>query len=158
MDTSRQAIECRVETFRQQCGERGLSLTPQRLAIYRVLASDETHLSAEDIFQRIKPQMPSLALGTVYRTLELLENHGLIRRVPTHGNQARFDADLSDHAHLVCMRCGRVADLHTVALPVLAVPESSLHGFRVLARRVQLLGLCGECQDGLPETIPSTDR
>jgi len=71
MDTSRTAIESRLAPSASRCGEVGLALTPQRLAIYQILASDAAHPGAEDIYRRIKPDLPSLSLGTVYRTLDL---------------------------------------------------------------------------------------
>src|SRR5271165_2109204 len=110
MDISHAAIENRLSRFRQRCGELGLALTPQRLAIYQVLAADDSHPGAEDIYRRIKPDLPSLSLGTVYRTLELFEEQGLVSRVHAFGDQARFDANLDPHYHLVCVRCRRVID------------------------------------------------
>ena len=65
MDTSPAAIDCRLTAFRERCGQLGLALTPQRLAIYQILAGDDSHPGAEDIYRRIKPNLPSLSLGTV---------------------------------------------------------------------------------------------
>src|SRR5271165_5448104 len=110
MDLSHSAIDRRLAAFRQRCGELGLALTPQRLAIYNILAGDDSHPGAEEIYRRIKPDLPSLSLGTVYRTLELFEEHGLVSRVHAFSDQARFDANLDDHHHLVCVRCRRVID------------------------------------------------
>lgn len=146
MDTSSAAVDARLTAFRARCHECGLALTPQRLAIYQVLASDASHPSAEDIFKRIKPALLSLSLGTVYRTLELFETHGLVSRVHVGGNQARFDANLDNHHHLVCVRCRRVIDYPEPETP-LPVSAPLPEGFRVLAARVHLLGLCAACQD-----------
>src|SRR4051794_10722643 len=110
MDISHPAIEARLAAFRDRCDQLDLMLTPQRLAVYRVLASDDSHPSAEDIYRRIKPEMPSLSLGTVYRTLDLLVEQGLVSRVHAFSDQARFDANLAAHHHLVCERCRRVID------------------------------------------------
>jgi Fur family peroxide stress response transcriptional regulator len=145
MDLSGPAIERRLATFRQRCGDLGLSLTPQRLAIYRALASTAVHPSAEDLFREVKPALPSLSLGTVYRTLELFESHGLISRVAIGGDQARFDANLDAHHHLVCLRCHAVIDFQDARLQQLPLPEVAPAGFRVLAHRVHLLGLCRSC-------------
>jgi Fur family transcriptional regulator, peroxide stress response regulator len=148
MDTSPAAVASRLAAFRQRCHDRGLALTPQRLAVYQVLAGDDSHPSAEDIYKRIKPTLLSLSLGTVYRTLELFESHGLVTRVHVCGNQARFDANLDSHHHLVCVRCRRVIDYPEPPAPPLPPPGELPDGFRVLAARVHLLGLCAACQPG----------
>lgn len=146
MDTSPAAIENRLGEFRRQCADHGLALTPQRLAIYQVLARDDSHPAAEEIYRRIKPDLPSLSLGTVYRTLELFEAHGLVSRIHAFDNQARFDANLDAHQHLGCMRCRRVVDFQDPRLEQLPVEPAALAGFRVLTHRIQLLGLCPACQ------------
>lgn len=146
MDTTPAAIDQRLATFRNRCLDLGIALTPQRLAIYQILASDASHPAAEEIYRRIKPGMPSLSLGTVYRTLELLEEQGLISRVHAFSDQARFDANLDDHHHLVCQRCRRIVDFQDARLQELPIHETPLHGFRVLSHRIHLVGLCAECQ------------
>lgn len=132
--------------FRQRCAALGLALTPQRLAIYQTLAGDDTHPGAEDIYRRIKPDIPSLSLGTVYRTLELFEEHSLVTRVHAFSDQARFDANLDAHHHLVCVRCRRVIDFEDSRLEELPVQPGSVDGFHVLSHRIHLLGYCRNCQ------------
>jgi Fur family transcriptional regulator, peroxide stress response regulator len=146
MDLSRAAIDGRLAVFRRRCGELGLALTPQRLAIYQMLAADDSHPSAEEIYRRIKPDIPSLSLGTVYRTLELFEEQGLVARVHAFGDQARFDANLEPHYHLVCIRCRSVSDREDSRLQAEPVGEQVLDGFLVLSRQVHLLGICPQCQ------------
>src|SRR5262245_58799230 len=146
MDTSPAAVENRLHTFRQRCAQLGLALTPQRLAIYEVLASTGEHPGAEDIYRRLKPAIPSLSRGTVYRTLTLFESHGLVSRVPVSDDQARFDANLDNHHHLVCVRCRRVTDFQDARLDELSLGHVAPDGFRVRQHRVYLLGLCRDCQ------------
>lgn len=147
MDITRTAIESRLSTFRHRCGELGLALTPQRLAIYQVLASDASHPAAEDIYRRIKPDLPSLSLATVYRTLDQFEEHGLVSRVHALGDQARFDANLDEHHHLVCESCQRVFDFQDSRLRIPPVAPMALDGFQVRSHRIHLLGLCRDCQE-----------
>src|SRR5262245_4267818 len=146
MDVSPAAIEARLSVFRERSGQLELALTPQPLAIYQVLASDPSHPGAQDIYRRIKPNIPSLSLGTVYRTLELFEEQGLINRVHAFSDQARFDANLDAHHHLVCVQCRRVMDFEDQRLAALPIQESNLQGFRVLSHRIHLVGLCESCQ------------
>lgn len=146
MDTSAPAIDQRLTTFKERCIRLALALTPQRLSIYQVLASDDAHPSAEDIYRRIKPSLPSLSLGTVYRTLELFEEHGLISRVHAFSDQARFDANLEEHHHLVCVKCRRVLDFEDPRLAALPIDQADLHGFQVLTQRIHLVGFCSTCK------------
>ena len=146
MDTSATAIDKRLSTFRERCAALGLALTPQRLAIYHALAGDDSHPSAEEIYREVKPELPSLSLGTVYRTLELLEENGLISRVLTLSPQARYDANQDEHHHFICLRCRRVLDSQDPRLQRLPIRDAAPSGFRVLTHRLQVLGLCQDCQ------------
>src|SRR5262249_51203459 len=110
MQVDRSELEAREQAFRERCAGCKLPLTPQRLAIFRVLAAIDCHPTADELFRRVRPRLPSLALGTVYRTLDWLEAHGLIARVQSPGEPARFDANLGAHHHLICTRCRRVVD------------------------------------------------
>lgn len=145
MDTAAPTPDGPLDRFQQRCAELGLARTTQRLAVYRALAASHEHPSAEELFLAVKPAVPSLSLGTVYRILELFERHSLIARVHTGGDEARFDANIDDHHHLVCIRCRRVADYSDDALASLPLREERPAGFRILGRRVQFLGVCPAC-------------
>lgn len=129
--------------FRQRCATVGLAVTVQRWAIYHALCADAAHPCAEELHQRLKPHLPNLALGTVYRTLEVLVQHGLITRVPTGAGTARFDADTSAHAHVRCVRCQRVSDWPTSALAAPTPPAD----FRLLGYQLHGYGVCAACAD-----------
>lgn len=147
MDTSPPAVTGRLDAFRERCTQLGLTLTPQRLAIYQFLAANDSHPTAEEIYRRVKPGLPSLSLGTVYRTLELFEAQGLISRVLALSPQARYDANRDQHHHFICVRCQRVLDSQDSRLQELPVRDTAPAGFRVLSHRVQVLGLCPACQE-----------
>src|SRR5689334_12073504 len=93
--------------FERACRTRGVRLTPQRLAVYRALAEDLTHPTADGVLGRVRARMPSVSPASVYRILDSLERKGLIRRVGTTDGIARYDANLERHQHLVCRKCGR---------------------------------------------------
>jgi Fur family transcriptional regulator, peroxide stress response regulator len=97
-----------------ECHERleaaGIKPTHQRLVILQELVDANAHLSAEMVYERLRAQNPSLSLGTVYRTLDILADSGLIRRVSTDHGLKRFDANLSDHHHLVCNQTNEIMD------------------------------------------------
>src|SRR5919202_4106528 len=90
---------------------RGRRVTPQRLAIHRALRGLGRHVSAEELLGVVDETVPGVSLPTVYSTLELLADLGLIRRVGSVGGRVLFDPRLDPHHHAVCSRCGRVEDI-----------------------------------------------
>lgn len=116
----------------------GLKLTPQRMAIVRELAGDETHPTAQDLFDRLRGAFPTMSFATVYNTLDTLAAHGLLRSIRL-GTAVRFDPNTSSHHHAVCDACGTIEDLP--AEP----PPSHAHGFRVRTEERTYRGLCSRC-------------
>jgi len=121
-----------------------MNVTPQRLAVYRALLEAADHPGPEALWERIRPEMPSLSLATVYKTLETLVGLGLVAEVACASEVKRFDANRDPHQHLVCTRCGRIDDHRDPRLERIAPPEN-LHGFVPKAVEVQILGLCADC-------------
>src|ERR687886_147245 len=90
--------------------ERGLRVTSQRIVINRVLHELYEHVTADEMLEAVEERLPGVSLPTVYATLELLEDLGLVRRVHTPGTLL-FDPRPDNHAHALCRECGRVDDL-----------------------------------------------
>lgn len=132
--------------FEERCRERSVRVTPQRLAVYRALAADTTHPTAESVYDRVRVRMTALSFATVYRILEFLENEGLIRKVSTTRGITRFDANMGPHHHLVCRRCESMTDMEGGSpnkLPFSAVAPA---GFLVEEIDVRVVGLCATCR------------
>jgi Fur family peroxide stress response transcriptional regulator len=89
----------------------GLKLTPQRLAIVRELAEDESHPTAQELFERLRPALPTMSFATVYNTLDALTTAGLCSALALAPGSGRFDPNMRPHHHLVCDGCGSVRDL-----------------------------------------------
>jgi Fur family peroxide stress response transcriptional regulator len=130
----------------------GLKLTPQRIAIVRLFASDEAHPTAQDLFERLRPSFPSMSFATVYNTLDALARAGLagIVRLPgKRGDAARFDPNTDPHHHVVCDGCGTVLDVAVGTLaPTRAAVEKlrrAAPGFSVRAVERVYRGLCAQC-------------
>src|SRR4051794_29900502 len=92
---------------------RGQRVTSQRLVLHRVLRERDTHLTAEEAMRAAGGQLPNVSLPTVYATLELFEELGIVRRVAMEGGPALFDSRIDEHNHVACRRCGRVEDIET---------------------------------------------
>lgn len=104
----------------------------KRDAIREILLASYDHPSVEEIYRRLKPDIPDLSLGTVYRNLALFREEGKAMSVATVAGQERFDGRTHPHAHFICEKCGRVDDVDAV------LPETL--GHRRNARRGALLG------------------
>ena len=87
----------------------GMRLTPQRLAIAEVVVNSADHPSVRDIYERVRAFFPYVTIATVYSTLDVLEEAGIVRELPFQ-RLSRYDANLSPHANLVCVGCGMVVD------------------------------------------------
>src|SRR3954463_7849976 len=125
--------------------ERGQRVTPQRLAIARTIRELDRHTTAETGFGRGSEQMPGVSLPTVYATLELLEEVGLVRRVPTEAGTAVYDPRTEDHHHLVCRSCGEIADVDAPVERDALLTAARAQGFAPDAGRVVVRGLCSTC-------------
>jgi Fur family peroxide stress response transcriptional regulator len=130
----------------------GLKLTPQRIAIVRLFAGDESHPTAQDLFERLQPEFPSMSFATVYNTLDTLAKTGLagIVRLPgKRGDAARFDPNTGPHHHAVCDGCGAVVDLPAGSLEPTPAAVKKLRraapGFSVRAVERIYRGLCARC-------------
>src|ERR1035441_10518569 len=109
--TAGQPSEVELRPFRDRCRAAGLALTHQREVIYRAVCAMRNHPAPEAIYERVKAEIPSISLGTVYKNLKTFLDTGLLREVsPMHGS-LRVDANTEDHHHLVCTECRTVIDL-----------------------------------------------
>jgi Fur family ferric uptake transcriptional regulator len=129
----------------------GRRLTRQRQAIWQALLADpEQHLSADDVVERVRAELPKLNPSTVYRTLDLLVEEGLLTRTDLGAGRAYYEpAHEHRHHHVVCERCGAVRHVHEEVLGDLARRVEAATGYRLGDREVSFHGLCPVCR---PET------
>lgn len=140
-----QPIDERVQAFRELLRSRGLAVTHQRLEVYRCLLEDESHPEADRLFARVRRGIPTISLGTVYKTLDTLKQLGAITEVHATKNATRYEAILEPHHHLVCERCGSIFDLYERKYSRLRPTARAAAGFEVRSCSVQFRGLCREC-------------
>lgn len=143
---SRKQVNQRVEDFAAACRSRRIKATHQRMEILRELASTGEHPDAETIYTRVRRRLPSISLDTVYRTLRMLEEKGVISRVPSMQDRARFDANMNRHHHFVCEACGRISDFYSAELDHFAPPPEVAALGRVESVHVELRGKCKTCR------------
>lgn len=126
--------------------EAGVKLTHQRLEIFRELSSSQSHPDAEALFRAVRVRVPTVSLDTVYRTLWLLHDLGLIATLGPRRDGIRFDPRLERHHHFVCVRCGLVRDFQSEELNALPIPEALDQLGGALEARVEVRGICTSCQ------------
>lgn len=135
-----------MRSFEEACRDANLKLTHQRLEIYRELASATDHPSAETLHRRLQKAMPTLSLDTVYRTLATFEQHHLIKKVQTVDSQARYEARMIQHHHLICDTCKEIMDFYWTSFDASSVPEDIQAWGSIKNKNVTLYGTCRKCQ------------
>jgi Fe2+ or Zn2+ uptake regulation protein len=131
--------------LRELLRERGLRVTPQRLLLHRALRELDRHVTADELLDAVTESLPNASLPTVYSTLELLEELGLVRRVPAAGGAALYDPRTDEHQHLHCRRCGAVEDLDQQVDATAALRAARRRGFKPDAAELVVSGLCAAC-------------
>ncbi len=139
-----QSPEALTDLFRAH----GRKITAQRQCIFRALAGDVTHPTAERVYEQVRLEMPNVSLKTVYQTLNDLAAVGAIAVLDVGTGSARFDPNVeTTHHHLVCRSCGKVRDL-AADVPALSVSRRAAQGFAVDRAEVVFRGLCDQCRTG----------
>lgn len=124
----------------------GFKVTPQRLAVYNVLASTKSHPSAEMIFNQLQPYYPTMSLATVYKTIEILKEIGLVQALNVGEDSFRYDANTSNHPHIRCMRCGCVDDLENIDSSNFVNKVASSTKYQITGQQFYFFGICPNCQ------------
>jgi Fur family peroxide stress response transcriptional regulator len=138
-------LDLRLQSFAELCRRKGLKTTHQRTEIYRELASTVEHPDAETIYMRVRPRIAGISLDTVYRTLRLFEEEGIASRVGLVGARARYDANVREHPHFVCRRCGAMCDVPLLKLGDLESSPALEQVGRVDTVSIELRGVCRSC-------------
>jgi Fe2+ or Zn2+ uptake regulation protein len=125
--------------------DRGQRVTSQRLLIHGFLREHEGHVTAEQVLAGVSDALPGTALPTVYATLELFEDLGLVRRVQTGGGTMVFDPRIDPHHHLTCRRCGAVEDVEAPVELGKVLRRARRAGFDAEHAEVVISGLCRDC-------------
>jgi Fur family transcriptional regulator, peroxide stress response regulator len=131
--------------LREACREADIKLTPQRLEIFREVATNPSHPDAETVHRGVQRRMPTVSLDTVYRTLWLLTDLGLITTLGSRRESIRFESNLQPHHHFICIQCGLARDFESTDLDGLAIPEAVRQMGSVVATHVEVRGICRSC-------------
>jgi Fe2+ or Zn2+ uptake regulation protein len=127
--------------------ERGISPSLHRIKILKYLVEHRTHPTAEEIYDALVKEIPTLSRTTVYNSLKLFVKKGLIQELTIDGERLRYDANTRPHTHFNCLKCDRVIDIHQ---PIkLELRQDLIDGNKVTEWHLYLRGICKECLKSL---------
>ncbi len=137
-----------LERFRHYLRDHRQPLTRQRDRVAEVVLTSDDHLSAEQIRRRLKEAGDSVGLATIYRTLDLLVQSGLVRAHDFGQGYRRFEPmpAQAHHDHLICVRCGKVEEFAHDRLERMLPIIADEYGFQPERHRVEIYGVCRDCQ------------
>jgi Fur family ferric uptake transcriptional regulator len=142
--------------------ERGVRLTRQRRILLDLIDHSGRHLDAESLYQMAKEKDPKLNRVTVYRTLKLLKEGGLVDELDLMhygGDQHYYETRLKqEHAHIICLRCGKVEEFFGEPLQKLRRQVESHFGFQILLARTEIGGYCPHCQSLRAQEVAQASR
>ena len=122
-------------------------MTEQRRVILEELKKVTSHPTADEVYEMVRNRLPKVSLGTIYRNLDILSESGMIQRLEVGGSQMRFDANIEDHYHIRCTRCGTIADIPKRSIPGIEDIFSGALGYEITGHRIELVGICPDCRD-----------
>lgn len=134
-----------LDSFEQLCKEAGLKITHQRVVIFRELVLTPDHPTAETLHQRIRKEIPSISLDTVYRTLATFEKCGIVRKVDTNESLSHFEAGGVSHHHVICSQCKDILDFSWDAVDGEELPSVLKEWGAVQERNLTVYGICNNC-------------
>jgi len=122
-------------------------MTAQRKLVLAILARPGSHLDASEIYERGRRQDARLSLSTVYRTLNLFKDSGVVREVHLDEEHRHYElGGKGDHSHLICIKCGRVIEVDNAAFVAAATATGEAYGFEIASAQVELTGYCADCR------------
>ena len=140
-------VGARLNRIITKLKEQRCRMTPQRLAVVKVLSNSEEHLSAEKIYERVKVDFPFTSLATIYKTVTLLKKIGEVMELGFVDDSNRYDGIRPfPHPHLICLKCKRIIDPDIPVLSELSNELAQKTGYRIMNHRLDFFGICPSCQ------------
>ncbi len=138
-------METRFEHALDKLKMFGVRMTPQRYAILEFMVDSMTHPTADDIYKALGHRFPNMSVATVYNNLKLFVEAGLVRELTFGDDSSRYDANVSDHYHVICRHCSTIVDFDHPRL--LSIEDMAMQktGFLIQGHRMELYGLCPVC-------------
>lgn len=136
------------DVFADYLADKNLKMTPQRRLILDTFLKQKGHLSSEELYSRVKKRDSSVGQATVYRTLKLMYESGLIEPLDFADGVTRYEMSYGEdhHDHLICERCGKNIEILDEVIENRQEELAEEHGFKLLRHRMYLYGVCSDCR------------
>jgi len=136
----------RLESMLAKLREQKFRITPQRIAVLKILALSNGHPSVEQIFEQVKKDFPTTSLATVYKTVTLLKQLNEVLELGFPEGSNRYDGSRPyPHPHIICMECKKIVDPDLDSLDNLTQELIQDTGFKIVNHRLDFFGICPEC-------------
>jgi Fur family peroxide stress response transcriptional regulator len=143
MNNSQKPDTVIIETLRQN----GYKATPQRIAICRFALHSRDHPTAQRIYDEVKKANPTVSLATVYKTLQIMTEHGLIQELDLPEGRARFDSYTEPHVNLICLQCGNIKDIDDPVAREMVTNITARTEFKRTGQHLDIYGVCKMCRN-----------
>lgn len=125
---------------------KGYKATPQRIAISRLILNNHTHPTAQSIYEEVKKVYPTVSLATIYKTVQVLKETGLVQELNLPNDQDRFDSNMQLHVHMVCLQCKSVNDCMDPMISKIIERISNDADFSTGRWNLDIFGICSSCK------------
>lgn len=140
--------QTRLDKMLQKLRQRNFRITPQRIAVLKILAFSEEHPSVENIYEKVKEDFPTTSLATVYKTVTLLKELNEVLELGFPEGSNRYDGNKPyPHPHLICTNCKKIVDPDLASLKDMTQELVSDTGFQIINHRLDFFGICPDCQE-----------
>lgn len=134
-----------VEAAIERLKETGVRMTPQRHAVLAYLMNNLNHPTADDIYKALVDRFPNMSVATVYNNLRVFKENGLVRELTYGDASSRYDANMTEHYHVICTECGAIHDFEHPYLFDIEMQAGERTGFKISEHRLELYGVCPAC-------------
>jgi Fur family peroxide stress response transcriptional regulator len=139
-------IKLRIDQMVSKLRDRDFRITPQRLAVLKVLAASEGHPTVETVYEKVRIQFPTTSLATIYKTVSLLREINEVLELGFADGSNRYDGSRPfPHPHVICTKCKKIIDPDLSSLKDMTKEVAEETGFEILTHRLDFFGICREC-------------
>ncbi len=138
----------RFEMIIRNLKDHGHKITPQRMAIVKILAKSNGHPSVEDIHDELNKDFPTMSLATVYRNIDLIKSLGEVLELGFPDGSNRYDGNRPfPHPHVICIKCKKIVDPDLDSLDDMKKEVAAETNFKILNHRLDFFGVCSDCRE-----------
>jgi Fur family peroxide stress response transcriptional regulator len=144
MKLKQDELSQRMDRLKAALRRNGVKLTHQRMIIFQEVAESVEHPNAESVYKEVRKKLPMVSLDTVYRTLWMLQDFGLINNLGGK-DRVRFDGNMKPHHHFVCKECGLIRDFYSNEFNQFKIPKEVKHWGSGETTHIEIRGICIAC-------------